>query len=77
MLGPGCPRCDRLVQQVLEVLAEIDLRADFEHVQDLGEISKYGPLPTPALLINGKVVASGNIPSHRHLTEFLQKWGRS
>lgn len=36
--------------------------ADIEHVRDLKEISRYGVMGFPALVINREVKAVGSIP---------------
>ena len=49
----------------------MELPASFKHVTDIKEISKYGFVPTPALVINGTVVASGLSPSMKKVTEWI------
>ncbi len=71
VLGPGCSQCDRLEQTVMQVLTQMELPASLEHVTDIKEISKYGFVPTPALVINGIVVASGPAPSVKKVTEWI------
>ena len=68
VLGPGCTNCERLMGEVREVLQESGIDADLEHVRDLREISTYGPVATPALVINGKIVAGGRVPAKDKLT---------
>ncbi len=63
VLGPGCSSCDRLGQTVMDVLAELGLLADVEHIRDVKEIAALGVLGVPALLINGEVKAVGTVPS--------------
>ena len=72
VLGPGCPRCNRLTDEVLAVLTDLGISADLAHVHDLREIARIGPVATPALVINGKLVASGRVL--RRL--FFQQHGR-
>lgn len=73
VLGPGCPNCERLMQKVREVLQERDVDAELGHVRDLGEIGKYGPVATPALIINGKIVASGRVPQRASIIQWLEE----
>ena len=40
VLGQGCVQCDRLEKDLMEVMAEIDLAADLEHVREIKEIGK-------------------------------------
>jgi small redox-active disulfide protein 2 len=72
VLGPGCPSCDKLEQDLMAVMAELNLPADLEHVRDVKEIACYGVMGSPALVINGKVVAVGRVPSKSQLREWLK-----
>ena len=72
VLGQGCPSCDKLEQDVMAVLAELGLAADLEHVRDIRAIAAYGVMGSPALVIDGKVVAAGKIPSKNQLKEWLK-----
>lgn len=71
VLGPGCSQCNRLEQAVMQALTELDLPASLEHVTDIKEITTYGFIPTPALLINGNVVAKGTVPSKGKIKDLL------
>jgi len=73
VLGPGCAVCDRLEQEVLVVLSELKLPADFEHVTDIKEIGRSGVLGTPALLINDRVVSVGRVPPHSAIRKWLEE----
>jgi hypothetical protein len=73
VLGPGCMFCERMTADILAILAEMGLAADFQHVRDLKEIARFGPVPTPALLINGKVVAAGRAPSRAQLKAMIEQ----
>jgi small redox-active disulfide protein 2 len=71
VLGQGCPSCDKLEQDVMSILAELGIAADLEHLRDIREIASYGVMGSPALVIDGKVVAAGKIPSKNQLMEWL------
>jgi small redox-active disulfide protein 2 len=73
VLGPGCPRCDSLMAQVLSILEELGIDADVDHVRDLNRIADFGPVATPSLVINGKVVVSGRVPTRSDLTRILKE----
>jgi len=75
VLGPGCARCDRLEKEVMEVMAEMALPGDLEHVRDVKEIGQYGVMGTPALVINGKVVCVGEVPSKEKIRTWLDEIG--
>jgi small redox-active disulfide protein 2 len=73
VLGPGCVQCDRLEQELMQVMAETGIMAEIEHVRDIKEIGRYGVMGTPALLINGKVKSVGKVPPKNKLTEWLKE----
>jgi small redox-active disulfide protein 2 len=72
VLGPGCDRCDKLERELMEVLADMDLSADLEHVRDIKEIGRYGVMGTPALIINGKIKCVGTVPPREKIIEWLK-----
>ena len=73
VLGQGCANCQALTQRIMEVLSELNLAADFEHVTDIKEIARYGVLQSPALVINGNIMARGTVPSKAQLIEWFKK----
>jgi small redox-active disulfide protein 2 len=73
ILGAGCPNCERLGQEVYEILSEINLDADVEHVRDLKEIASYGFVATPGLVINGRLVSAGKVPGKAQVTKWLEE----
>ncbi|MBU1163596.1 MAG: thioredoxin family protein [Proteobacteria bacterium] len=74
VLGPGCSQCDMLDKILIEVLSEMKILADMEHIRDIREIGKYGVMGTPALVINGKVMSVGKVPSKEKLKEWLGEY---
>jgi small redox-active disulfide protein 2 len=70
VLGPGCPNCRKLEQDVNKALEELKIQAEVVKVADIKKFSEYGILMTPGLVINGKVYASGKIP----VMTTLKKW---
>ena len=73
VLGLGCTNCQTLFNRVMEVLNELNLTADLEHVTDVKKIAAYGIMGSPALLINGKVVSVGQVPSKKQIEIWLKK----
>lgn len=74
ILGPGCARCKSLEKTVINSLAELEIAADVSKVEDIVKIMEYGVMHTPALVINGKVVMSGQVPSVNQVKEILLKY---
>jgi small redox-active disulfide protein 2 len=73
VLGTGCPRCKALEKAVYNALAELDLAADVNKVEDIAEIMNYGIMATPALVVNGKVVIKGRVPSVEEIKSLITK----
>ena len=71
VLGPGCPNCERLEQDLMSLMAELKIRADLEHVRDPVQIGTYGVMAVPSLVINGKVKAAGSLPSKGTIKQWL------
>lgn len=71
VLGPGCPRCEKLEQDLMVIMAELNIAAGLEHVRDPLEIAGYGVMGMPALIINGQVKAVGSVPPPNKLKEWL------
>ncbi len=71
VLGPGCPQCEKLEQDLMAVMAELNIAAGLEHVRDIAEIGIYGVMGTPGLIINGVVKAVGSVPPKNRLKEWL------
>ena len=73
VLGPGCANCDRVEKIVREVVREMAPEARVEKVQDYREFARYGLLYTPGLVVNGKLVCGGRIPSKAEVTSWVRK----
>ena len=73
VLGPGCPACENLERDVRNLLAQLGIAADVEHVRDVNEIAEYGMVRTPGLVINNELVLNGRVPSMEKLAQLLQE----
>jgi small redox-active disulfide protein 2 len=72
ILGTGCAKCKTLEQRVKDVVSEEAIDAEISKVEDIVEIMKFGVMSTPGLVINGKVVMSGSLPSKAELKELIK-----
>jgi len=63
VLGTGCPKCQSTGQNVRKALAELDMEAEVAEVTGIDDILARGVMFTPALVIDGKVVLQGKIPT--------------
>mgnify|MGYP000570400179 CR=1 FL=1 len=71
VLGSGCAKCKRLEAMTSNVIKELGVEAVLKKVTDFDEIMKYDILSTPALVIDGEVVSSGQIPSKEEIREWF------
>jgi len=69
--GPGCSRCQATEKVVDEVCSELNLTPEIEHVYDVLKFTKLGVRLTPAVLVDGKVVFSGRVPTPEELKAAL------
>ena len=73
--GPGCPRCELTERNVFNACAELNLAADISHVRDVKQFAALGVVLTPAVLVDGKVVVSGRVPTVAELKQILTTFG--
>ncbi len=71
VLGTGCPNCQRLEKLAKDVLAEMGVEATITKVTDWAKITSYDIIGTPGLVIDGKVVSSGRIPTKAEVTTWV------
>jgi small redox-active disulfide protein 2 len=71
VLGPGCANCKRLEANAREAAIMAGVEAEVIKVTDYAEIAAHGVLSTPGLVIDGKLVSAGRIPSAGDIAEWL------
>lgn len=71
ILGTGCAKCKRLFANTEQAVKELKITADVVKVEDLDAIVESGVMLTPALLINGEVVAEGRVPDVNEIKSML------
>jgi small redox-active disulfide protein 2 len=73
ILGTGCAKCKTLEKLTRDVVSKNGINATVTKVEDIMEIMKYNIMTTPALVIDGKVVTKGIIPSADEIKQLLTK----
>lgn len=73
ILGSGCVKCNELEANTKKALAELDMNTDIDHVTDFVQIAAYGVMSTPALVIDGKVMAYGKVLKVEEVMKLLKK----
>jgi len=71
VLGSGCAKCNQLENLTKDVLKEMGIVANIEHVKDLNKIMEYPILATPGLVINEELVVSGKVPDKAKLNQII------
>ena len=71
ILGTGCPKCIKLEENTKRALKDLQLEAEIIKVTNIKEIMKYKVMMTPALVVDGKVKATGKVPSVDELKKLI------
>jgi small redox-active disulfide protein 2 len=71
VLGPGCPKCNKLAENIKQAADQIGVQYTLEKVTDIATITEYGIMMTPALVVDGKVKFFGKVPSVDELKKYL------
>jgi small redox-active disulfide protein 2 len=71
VLGTGCAKCKKLYAESEKALAASGIGAELEKVEKIDDIMKSGVMMTPALVIDGNVMASGRIPPAAEIVAWI------
>jgi small redox-active disulfide protein 2 len=71
VLGTGCANCQRTVALVGEVAREKGVALTLEKVEDIRAIMGYGVMATPAVVVDGRVVHAGGVPTREKIALWL------
>ena len=72
VLGTGCANCKATIALIEQVAQAQGVAIELEKVQDLRDIMGYGVMSTPGVVINGKVVHAGGVPSREKIAQWLK-----
>ncbi len=71
VLGPGCDNCKKVEALARQAAMNLGVEAQFEKVTNRAEYPKYGLMYTPGLVINGKLVCGGRIPTEAEVMTWV------
>ncbi|MGE0072828.1 MAG: thioredoxin family protein [Thiomonas sp.] len=71
ILGTGCANCKTTQKLVEEVVKAKGVQAQVSKVEDIASIMQYGVMSTPGVVIDGKVVHSGGIPTRAQVESWV------
>ena len=63
VLGTGCANCKNTIALIEQVAREKGVSVTLGKVEELRDIMGYGVMSTPGVVIDGKVVHAGGVPS--------------
>ena len=63
VLGTGCRKCQKLAELVSTVANDHQFDINLEKVTEIDKITDFGIVATPALVVEGKIVFAGKVPS--------------
>ena len=72
ILGPGCPRCENLLENAKKAAQELGLDAEVVKVTEMGKIMAYGVMSTPGVVVDGQVKGSGKLFTVEEIKRFLK-----
>jgi small redox-active disulfide protein 2 len=71
VLGPGCMKCEQLLERAQKAVDELDLECSVEKVTDIVTIMDYGVAMTPGLVVDGEVRSSGKVLTVEEIKQIL------
>jgi small redox-active disulfide protein 2 len=71
VLGPGCTNCKNTAALIELVAQEKGQTINLQKIEELREIMSYGIMSTPGVVIDGKVVHAGGVPSREKVETWL------
>ena len=71
VLGTGCANCKSTIALIEQVAQAKGVPVTLQKVEELREIMGYGVMSTPGVVVNGKVVHAGGVPSRDKIEQWL------
>ncbi|HQS57449.1 MAG: thioredoxin family protein [Gallionellales bacterium 35-53-114] len=71
VLGTGCANCKTTLKLIEEMAREKGAEIQLEKIEDIQAIMGYGVMSTPGVVLDGKVVHAGGVPSRDKVAGWL------
>jgi len=71
ILGTGCAKCEKLKHNAEEAVKQSGIEATVEKITDIGTITGFGVMMTPALAVDGEVKMVGKVASVEEIKRLL------
>ena len=73
VLGTGCSKCQKLMDQIEKAAQELGIEYKLEKITDLDKIMDLGVFMLPGLVVDGQMKATGNVPDIKSIKKLLLK----
>jgi small redox-active disulfide protein 2 len=71
VLGTGCANCRNTIALIEQVARDKGVPVTLAKDEELREIMSYGVMSTPGVVIDGKVVHAGGVPSRAKVEQWF------
>ncbi|MCB2052291.1 MAG: thioredoxin family protein [Novosphingobium sp.] len=71
VLGTGCANCKSTIALIEQVAQAKGVAVSLQKIEELKDIMSYGVMSTPGVVIDGKVVHAGGVPSRHKIEQWL------
>lgn len=73
ILGTGCAKCKKMTEVAEKAAKDLGIEYELEKVTEIVDIMQFGVMSTPGLVLDGKVVVAGKVPTEEKMKELLSK----
>ena len=73
VLGSGCRNCEITANAIAQAAKAADVEIELEKVTDIGEITSFGVMSTPGVVLDGTVVHTGGIPGPEQVRVWVRE----
>jgi small redox-active disulfide protein 2 len=71
VLGTGCANCRNTIALIDQVAKAKGVEVTLQKVEELRDIMGYGVMSTPGVVVNGRVVHAGGVPSRDKVEQWF------
>ncbi len=72
VFGMGCAKCNSTGDLIKLKSEELGVEIELSHISDPTEIAVRGIITTPAVVVDGKIVHKGGLPTVSEIEEWLK-----
>lgn len=73
ILGTGCAKCKKMAEVAEKAAKDLGVEYELEKVTEIVDIMQFGVMSTPGLVLDGKVVVAGKVPTEDKMKELMSK----